>query len=150
MTSPLELATGDKIEVVLENRTRIFYFQGEDETVQIRAPGGAKSAAVVPAARVPLADANAACNGVATGKAAAKGPAPPPPAPPPPLPGALRAGAKPAGTAAPLRVPLPPVKAGAASSVPPNAAAAMPAALKDAIKVSCSWARACSCMGSLF
>lgn len=38
VTSPLELATGDKIEVLLENRTRVFYFQGDDETVQIRRP----------------------------------------------------------------------------------------------------------------
>lgn len=75
VTSPLELATGDKIEVLLENRTRVFYFQGDDETVQIRAPP----------ARPPLADANAALAAVPAAKPAAKGddgparrPAPPP------------------------------------------------------------------------
>ena len=105
VTSPLELATGDKIEVglqrctclqvatcpavaialswlqppvcpsravsasplpspplpcptqvLLENRSRVFYFQGEDETVQIRG-----------AARPPLADANAAPLAMAAG-----------------------------------------------------------------------------------
>ena len=50
VTSPQELATGDKIEVLLENRTRVFYYQGEDETVQIRV--------AAPAGRAPLGAAN--------------------------------------------------------------------------------------------
>ncbi len=135
MTSPLELATGDKIEVVLENRTRVFYFQGDDETVQIRAPAAAKAGAAAPPLRTPLGDANAAFAGAAASKATAKGPAPPPPAPPPPPPGVLRAGAKPAGAAAPPLPPPPPRKAGAAVVAPPPAAPAMSAALQDAIKV---------------
>ncbi|PSC70702.1 Bromodomain adjacent to zinc finger domain 2A [Micractinium conductrix] len=74
--SPQELATGDKIEVVLENRTRVLHFFGEDETVQIRAP-----------VRQPLADANAApakTPAAAMPAPAARCPAPPPPPPPPP------------------------------------------------------------------
>lgn len=44
-------------QVLLENRSRVFYFHGEDETVQIRAP-----------ARQPLADANAAPVAAAAGQ----------------------------------------------------------------------------------
>ena len=52
VTSPQELATGDKIEVLLENRTRVFYYLGEVETVQIRV--------AAPAGRAPLGAANVA------------------------------------------------------------------------------------------
>lgn len=44
-------------KVLLENRSRVFYFHGEDETVQIRGP-----------ARQPLADANAAPVAAAAGQ----------------------------------------------------------------------------------
>lgn len=44
-------------QVLLENRSRVFYFHGEDETVQIRGP-----------ARQPLADANAAPVAAAAGQ----------------------------------------------------------------------------------
>lgn len=122
VTSPQELATGDKIEVLLENRSRVFYFQGDDETVQIRMP-----------ARQPLANANTPLAAVAQGgKPATKGPAQPPPPPPPPPPGAFRAGRPAVAAAAPAPAPmLPRAPAAQLAAV----LSAMPADLQAAIKV---------------
>jgi hypothetical protein len=123
VTSPLELATGDKIEVLLENRTRVFYFQGDDETVQIRPPP--------PPTRKALADLNQG-QGLQCAGAAKPAPAPAPP-PPPPF-GAMRGADKPAAVApAPVPPSLPSKAAGAALA---SGAAGLAAALQDAIKVS--------------
>ncbi|KAI3437873.1 hypothetical protein D9Q98_000319 [Chlorella vulgaris] len=121
VTSPLELATGDKIEVLLENRTRVFYFQGDDETVQIRPPP--------PPTRKALADLNQG-QGLQCAGAAKPAPAPAPP-PPPPF-GAMRGADKPAAVApAPAPPSLPSKAAGAALA---SGAAGLAAALQDAIK----------------
>lgn len=126
-------------QVVLENRTRVLHFFGEDETVQIRAP-----------VRQPLADANAApakTPAAAMPAPAARCPAPPPPPPPPPPAGALRS-AKPAGAPPPPAPPPPPPRVPAAAAAAPASVPAalggMAAELQNAIKVGLHWQQACS------
>ncbi|KFM24344.1 Bromodomain adjacent to zinc finger domain protein 2A [Auxenochlorella protothecoides] len=38
VTSPQELFSGDRIEVRLDDRTRTFFFQGDEETIKVQAP----------------------------------------------------------------------------------------------------------------
>eukprot|EP00887_Chlorella_sp_A99_P007794 scaffold20.g7794.t1 len=117
--SPQELVSGDRVEVHLETRTRVFYFQGEEETVAIgaRQPLNQLNAEAEPGAKA------ATPKPPSAGKEGKRGPAAPPP--PPPLPaGGIKA-------AAPAAAPPPPPAPAPRAAAP--AAAGMPAALKDAI-----------------
>jgi hypothetical protein len=62
-TTPVELCTGDKIEVHLEGRTRVFFFHGLDDTLQLgaRPPLGQHNNATA-AAPLGTQPALAACN----------------------------------------------------------------------------------------
>jgi hypothetical protein len=149
--SPLELASGDKIEVHLEGRSRVFFFHGAEDIRQLgarpplgqlnaltAAPHQGERPALCPAGplsrRLPARPQrlmhSLGCTVAAAAKAAkdedafeAKDAARMPPPPPPPMPAAAKAAA--------LPPPPMPSKAGAAA---PSAGGGMSAALRDAIK----------------
>ncbi|CAL8463591.1 g3125 [Coccomyxa elongata] len=117
-TDPVELFTGDQIEIFLEGRVKVLCFEAEDATIKINKAG--------PTPRKPLGDANqntgtlAPSPVVTVGKASpasasrgrrtpakrAAAPAAPPPAPPLPPPGSLLPGGKLANAGS--RIPKPP------------------------------------------
>ncbi|BDA48546.1 probable Bromodomain adjacent to zinc finger domain protein 2B at C-terminar half [Coccomyxa sp. Obi] len=117
-TDPVELFTGDQIEIFLEGRVKVLCFEAEDATIKINKAG--------PTPRKPLGDANqntgalapspavtagkpspaSASRGRRTPAKRAAGPAAPPPAPPLPPPGSLLPGGNLASAGS--RIPKPP------------------------------------------
>ncbi|KAL6778366.1 hypothetical protein ACKKBG_A17925 [Auxenochlorella protothecoides x Auxenochlorella symbiontica] len=121
VTSPQELFSGDRIEVRLDDRTRTFFFQGDEETIKVQAPTRAlqqANRAVPQAARASPKPASArkrtraslgpsgkedvapASPGRGPGPAKRRGAGAPPP-PPPPLPSSRTLGRAALGLTAP-------------------------------------------------